>query len=300
MTMRTLPDLKELFKQASEIAQQVPANMQEAAFNRALDLLTGGVEKNSAPTATAIASQRSSAPKVASVPLSGDDTVEKLLNQIDSTQHPGVTSAAKTLDRALMVLKIALDEHEIDGLAPGAVAKVLTDKFRVSATNNAVGLALARATKLVNRIPSNGGFVYRIMAPGDAYLANLANPTKSQANPATRSVPKKSPRGSGKRATATSTVQDAKPATVTKAGRTSAVAKRTSGTLGPKAAVLSLIADKFFDTPKTGQAVQAHLKTKRGFTIGADQLRLALLRLVRDQALDREANSDGDYEYKRC
>jgi len=31
-------DLKEIFKQAAEIAQQVPENMQEAAFNRALDL----------------------------------------------------------------------------------------------------------------------------------------------------------------------------------------------------------------------------------------------------------------------
>jgi hypothetical protein len=50
--MRTVPDLKELFKQASEIAQQVPANMQEAAFNRALDLLTGGAEKISVPIAS--------------------------------------------------------------------------------------------------------------------------------------------------------------------------------------------------------------------------------------------------------
>jgi len=36
-----MADLKEVFKQAAEIAQQVPENMQEAAFNRALDLLTG-------------------------------------------------------------------------------------------------------------------------------------------------------------------------------------------------------------------------------------------------------------------
>jgi hypothetical protein len=35
-----MTDLKEVFKQAAEIAQQVPENMQEAAFNRALDLLT--------------------------------------------------------------------------------------------------------------------------------------------------------------------------------------------------------------------------------------------------------------------
>jgi hypothetical protein len=38
-------DLKEIFKQAAEIAQQVPENMKEAAFNRALDLLTIGRRK---------------------------------------------------------------------------------------------------------------------------------------------------------------------------------------------------------------------------------------------------------------
>ncbi len=36
-----MPDLKELFKQAAEIASQVPESMHDAAFNRALDMLTG-------------------------------------------------------------------------------------------------------------------------------------------------------------------------------------------------------------------------------------------------------------------
>lgn len=40
MSKKTVPDLKELFKQAAEIAKQVPESMQEAAFNRAIDLLT--------------------------------------------------------------------------------------------------------------------------------------------------------------------------------------------------------------------------------------------------------------------
>ncbi len=35
-----MSDLKDIFKQAAEIAQSVPENMQVAAFNRALDLLT--------------------------------------------------------------------------------------------------------------------------------------------------------------------------------------------------------------------------------------------------------------------
>ena len=41
-----MEDLKEVFKQAAEIAQQVPENMQEAAFNRALDLLTNEVNES--------------------------------------------------------------------------------------------------------------------------------------------------------------------------------------------------------------------------------------------------------------
>ena len=46
MAKQTVVDLKELFKQAAEIAQQVPDKMQEAAFNRAVDLLTGASAGN--------------------------------------------------------------------------------------------------------------------------------------------------------------------------------------------------------------------------------------------------------------
>lgn len=43
MGKRKDTDLKELFKQAAEIAKQVPDSMQEAAFNRAIDLLTSEI-----------------------------------------------------------------------------------------------------------------------------------------------------------------------------------------------------------------------------------------------------------------
>ena len=39
-------ELKKLFKQAAEIAQNVPESMQEAAFNRAIDLLTQGIPEH--------------------------------------------------------------------------------------------------------------------------------------------------------------------------------------------------------------------------------------------------------------
>jgi hypothetical protein len=55
----------------------------------------------------------------------------------------------------------------------------------------------------------------------------------------------------------------------------------------------------FFAEAKTGPQVQDYLKTKRGFDLGTDQLRLAMLRLVRDGVLARDENADGQYEYKR-
>lgn len=51
-TKPTVPDLKELFKQAAEIAKDVPENMQETAFNRALDMLTHGLPAQSHPSST--------------------------------------------------------------------------------------------------------------------------------------------------------------------------------------------------------------------------------------------------------
>lgn len=118
MNKRTVPDLKELFKQASEIAQQVPESMQEAAFNRAIDLLTGETQPKPG-SASATPSGTKKKRKTQEVdPLSGSSSSDILLSVIDSTQHPGVKSASKVLDRSLMVLQIALTEHNIDGLTP--------------------------------------------------------------------------------------------------------------------------------------------------------------------------------------
>lgn len=294
MTMRTVPDLKELFKQASEIAQQVPPNMQEAAFNRALDLLTAGTEKTQQLAHIPPKATRSATGLASTVTKdeSGDSTA-RLLNQIDSTQHPGVISATKILDRALMVLKIALDEHGMDGLTPASIATVLTDKFRVSASSATVGTALSRAPSLVNRVPNGGGFSYRIMAPGQAYLNALANPDSSAAH---RAV---APRGRRKATPKPEARVDNAAAGAPRESAPRSARRGSAGTLGPKPAVLSLIAEGYFDTGRTVQAMQAHLKTKKGFSFDPTQLRVALLRLVRDRALDREENSDKEYEYKR-
>jgi hypothetical protein len=302
MTKRTVPDLKELFKQASEIAQQVPESMQEAAFNRALDLLTGSLQSplsTSQPARQPSAKQRLSQKKLVKNgsedrELAPSDT---LLNMIDSTQHPGIRSANKILDRSLMVLQIALDDHGVDGLTPNDIAKLLTDKFRISTTSAAVSNSLGKATTLVNRVSSGPGFVYRIMGPGEEYLAHLDQPgnVSNQAKPS-KAKKRRSSKNSEKHV-AKETEEKENPKKSQKAASKSPGQKTPSkGEVGPKAAVLELIASGFFSQPRTGPAVQAQLKNKRGFNIGTDQLRLAMLRLVRDQKLDRD-DHEGQYEY---
>lgn len=303
--MRTVPDLKELFKQASEIAQQVPPNMQEAAFNRAIDLLTGAsgtpADSVNRVKASPIREASSTRAKGGASPSrrSSPDQIEMLLRTIDSTQHPGVASTSNNLDRALMVLKIALEEHEIDGMSPTNIGRVLKEKFRVAVQESAIRMALSRAAALVDRVKGSDGYVYRIMAPGEARLASLGNAGAST-KVARRSVVRratKGPRDSAKSSTNIAPGDGA--AKDTKSAKAAGGKKRASNGPGPKAAVLTLHAAGFFDTGKTGADVQQHLKAKRGFTFDPAQLRVALLRLVRDQVLDREENVDGEYEYKR-
>jgi hypothetical protein len=63
--------------------------------------------------------------------------------------------------------------------------------------------------------------------------------------------------------------------------------------------VLKLIDADFFSEGRTGPEVQVELKNKRGFSVGISQLRLAMLRLVREEKLERDKNAEGQYEYKR-
>jgi|TARA_B110000114_G_C15015162_1_gene366505 hypothetical protein len=281
MSKQTVPDLKELFKQAAEIAAQVPESMQEAAFNRAIDLLTGvGADVNSnisnskATKKPRAALPQTSAPK-------DDSPAADLVETIDSTQHPGILSARKVLDRALMVLQIALNEHGVDGLTPAKIARVLTDKFRVSTTTDAVRMALGDATNLVNRVTKGKGYEYRIMGPGEEYLAHLGEGEASIPSPKTKTKSKKI----------------AKKKTNSKTGTNSKSPSKTK--VGPKAAILSLIDSGFFSQARTGPEIKTHLKNKRGLNFETTQLSMALLRLVRDEKLDRDENADRSYEYKQ-
>lgn len=302
MRKQTVPDLKELFKQAAEIAQQVPESMQEAAFNKAVDLLTGAAEVQVPPPTDRKKAKR---PAGASSDATVVDTesAQSLLEQIDSTQHPGVRSSAKVLDRALMVLQIALAEHEVDGLGPTEIARVLTDKFRLNTTDAAVRMALGKATNLVNRVPRGKGYIYRIMGPGEEYLAHLGEGSREAAStkqpPAKRRRRKNAKKATDSPSHVTKKTDKEVPRGPKAQSQSSTKRKKSAGSLGPKAAIVALVESGFFASAKTGPEVQAYLRMKRGFDLGADQLLLAMLRLVRDGVLERNENEEGKYEYKQ-
>jgi len=308
MPKRTTPELKELFKQAADIAQQVPESIREAAFNRALDLLTGVVRSDSSSTQTKPLGKHGAQTPQGRIGASQQDlNVAQLIDAIDSTQYPRLTSASKVLDRSLMVLKIARADHNVDGLTSSEIAKILTEKFRISTTYAAVGMALGKVTNLVNRIQRGQGYAYRIMGPGEEYLTHLEKDpeTKPSFRQKTRKrqksvliATKTKSAGSEpdqidnhvKQASGGKSPRKPRPATNRKAS------PRRS--IGPKAALIALVDAGFFSEGRTGPEVQSYLKTKRGLDFGTAQIRLAMLRLVRDLVLDRDENAEGQYEYK--
>jgi hypothetical protein len=297
MSKSTVPDLKELFKHAAEIAKQVPESMQVAAFNRAIDLLT---EKGSNKQPADQKQNSDKENKLINKVETANSSIDVLLSAIDSTQHPEVVSASKVIDRALMVLNISLTFHNVDGLTPIAIARILTEKFRVNDTKKAVSMALGRATTLVNRIPDGQGFLYKIMNPGKEYLEHLGAGDGSLKAPMP-SRKKRNNRTSIKENNS-STTQDSSTKKINrktkkKNGADQQVKKKNR--IGPKAAILNLIETGFFDKGKTGPEVQAYLKVKRGFNIGIAQLRLAMLRLLHDGTLVRDDNAEGHYEYTK-
>ena len=294
MSNKTIPDLKELFKQAAEIAEQVPENMQEAAFNRALEMLTGDTGVNSTSKGSGLSEvTKRKAKKKESATSKQEGSSERLIKAIDSTQHPGIISATKALDRALMVLQIALTEHQIDGLSPTDIATILTDKFRISTTSAAVGMALGRVTTLVNRIPQKNGFIYRIMGPGQVYLTHLKKEGKA--------VPASTRKPANKKK-ATAKTKAVKETSVKKTVEKKKIGKKNARRRkkGATAILDELIQEGFFKSPQTISKIIRHCSTHKAQKFKTNELSTPLTRFVRNAKLKRNENSDAQFEYKKA
>lgn len=168
--------LKDLFKQAADIAEEVPESMQEAAFNRALDALLSEAGLSIEPSTQTAKVRRETKKSVQ--PVRGDNA-DYLNKEMDRTKYPRLTPNLNVLDRSLMLLEAAKNDHGIDGLTSTEIANVLTEKFRIPTTYNAISMALSEAGSLVDRRKIGRSFQYRIMKPGEDHLAQLDTKSKS-------------------------------------------------------------------------------------------------------------------------
>ena len=280
-------NLKDSFKQAAEIAKDVPETMHAVAFNRALDALLKEDTKGAVR-----ADKNGKTRRVTTTPKTNDssgDEITTMLQQLDRTAHPEIPKAQRVLDRSLHLLRIAKDVLEIDGLSSTQIAKVLTKKFRLKTTHQAVRQALDKAGDKADRVSAgNGATRYRIMAPGEEYL-----------DKGHEEVDRKPARRSTRRAKATHAQKKTlKKKAPQKAETAKARSRRPSSRPGPKAMLRELAATGFFKTPKMIADIQVHLEKKKGHKYKTNELSASLLRLLRDLVIDRDKNPDGQYEYK--
>lgn len=278
--------LREAFKQAAEIASVVPENLQEAAFQRALDALLGPSEgsERSEDAGGEGEERRHESAESSKHPRPEHDLADLLVQELDATKYPDIRTADQVLDRALGLLHAARVDHNIDGLTPQEIAKVLTDKFRIATPDTSVSDALGKRTgDLVDRVREGRGYRYRIMASGEEYLTGASSTEVATKSKKTR---RKKSGGSSKK----ETTPQARKVTASKS--------RTGRSRpGPKQLLEALIEEGFFDQARIISDIAGHISDTRGRTYKSTDLSPTLVRLLREKKLSRSKNSDGQYEY---
>jgi hypothetical protein len=290
-------ELEKAFLEAAEIAKQLPKNLQEAGFNRAVEQILGKGSRASG-------GRRSGAGGRANTNKTAEErNISELVEAIDRTAHPDVGATERVGDRALKVLQLAHHHHDVDGLTAGEIATILSRKFRLPTKANSVLKALDRETNAVDvRSGAGASRVFHIMAPGESYLERLR---------AGEGVGRRH-RGSGRKATknagerrkkATVSKAPAKEKTTDKKNITTekkATGRKVAGRPGPKAAVGQLLNAGFFRSARTIAEIQEELQHRRGHGYSLQELAPALVRSIRDESLSRERNSEGQYEYSQA
>ncbi|HNR31682.1 MAG TPA: hypothetical protein PKI11_12410 [Candidatus Hydrogenedentes bacterium] len=118
------PDMKRIFQEAAEIAKGLPRGLQEAAFNRALDVLLGG----------------------------GTDTTEE---EADDTRRIFALPGSRTLlDTSVAAINLVADRLGIEELDADEVAEFLEEKVGPHLNEGMVGRALDGADSMFRTIAS--------------------------------------------------------------------------------------------------------------------------------------------------
>lgn len=279
--MSSTDELKKLFKEAAEIAAEVPEPLREAAFQRALDAL---MPKPSQQTLGVPHLQRR-APAALGAPITAQrsSAVTTLLESLNRTELAALVSGRKVLDRALLVLRAA-QNHGIEALSATDISQVLTQKFREPTTPNAVRMALDRNSEYTDRRPEGSGFIYSLMAPGERYLDGVATQPPATRNAANRQ--KRPSKNAASKASGSAAPSKAK----------SRIGK--SGRPGPKAMLELLLNEGFFDTTRSMSEILAFIEEKKTHRYSTSDFTATLQRLIREAKMERNRNSQGQYEYK--
>jgi hypothetical protein len=290
-------DLENAFLEAAEIAKKLPKNLQEAGFNKAVEQILG----KEGPTKAGSRQSREAAKKAQ---RTDDRGVSELLEAIDRTAYPDVGATARVGDRALKVLQLAHQNHDVDGLTAGEIATILSRKFRLPTKPNSVTVALDRETDTVDvRSGAGASRVFHIMAPGEEYLKKLRAGEDVGRRRRGAAGKKTTKKASGRRKKATT---EKAPATKKSAGRKEAtaekkaVSKKVTRRPGPKAAIGQLLNAGFFRSARTISEIQEELQHRRGHGYSVQELAPALVRSIRDESLSRERNGEGQYEYSQA
>lgn len=291
-------DLETIIERAAAAAAKVPEHLQEAAFNRAFDYLSSD-DDHSEPTQRQQrpASRHSTRSRTKKTPDPSPDSVTNLVSRFDRTKLPDITTDTVVLDRSLMILRVAHDEYGVDGLTAPQIAEILTGNLRVKTHRQDVNRALDGAARMVARRKEGRKVVYRIMEAGEDFLdAGGTNAEKETAAATPRRTTRRK-RGAATQSNTGDTTQSS--STEAKSGSKAAPIRRRggSGRPGPKAAVEWLLDQGFFKMPRTIGEIQDQLARKRGHQYKVTDLSPALVRLLRDNRLDRERDDAGQYRY---
>lgn len=288
----TPDDMQELFKQAAKIAEVVPSSMQEAAFNRALDILTGaeGPTKRSTTVKTQ-KQERVSTGAVGDKRANNDNRLAKV-TAVSRDNATEVDQETAVLGRSIALLVVFSREADVDGLTAPEIARILTEKFRHKTSRQAVLQALDNSGNMVDRQKDgSSAAIYRVMRPGEEWLSTPAEQrSKGGAAKSRRRSAAQKAEGQGEKT-------PTKAASQRKLGKAAATPAWThTRKAGPKSVLETLIEERFFDTPRGLADVRKELRDQKALSYESTDLSPALTRLLREGKLKR-SKADKQYVY---
>jgi hypothetical protein len=110
-------------------------------------------------------------------PTKSDDTDLKILDipidELNLNKYPDICKLERTEERGLLLLQIYSKEKKIDALSAEEIVAILKTKFAIPATYPQINTSLRRSKPKVDTIKIDGKQKYRLMKPGEAFLAEL-------------------------------------------------------------------------------------------------------------------------------